>query len=90
MSHGLDSEIRDLAYRLWQEAGHPEGRDLDFWLEAEIRFAARPTAPAPASAPEPVQPVKPRATKPRVTARPNTEGPETRKAPSRSRAKTTK
>ncbi len=27
--------IRDLAYKLWQQAGEPHGRDVDFWLEAE-------------------------------------------------------
>lgn len=27
--------IADRAYRLWEKAGRPSGRDLDFWLAAE-------------------------------------------------------
>ena len=30
-----DQEIRELAHRLWEQAGCPDGRDRDFWLEAE-------------------------------------------------------
>ncbi len=30
-----DEEIRQLAYRFWQEAGCPDGSDLDHWLKAE-------------------------------------------------------
>ncbi|WP_407123062.1 DUF2934 domain-containing protein [Bradyrhizobium sp. STM 3561] len=30
--------IRRRAYDLWQTAGRPEGRDLDFWLSAEREF----------------------------------------------------
>ncbi len=30
-----DQVIRDLAYKLWQEAGEPPYSDLYFWLEAE-------------------------------------------------------
>jgi hypothetical protein len=28
-------EIRANAYRLWEQAGRPSGRDLEFWLQAE-------------------------------------------------------
>lgn len=31
----LHEEIRTRAFGLWQEAGRPEGRDLEFWLRAE-------------------------------------------------------
>jgi hypothetical protein len=27
--------IANRAYRLWEKAGRPSGRDLDFWLAAE-------------------------------------------------------
>lgn len=27
--------IRRTAYSLWEDRGRPEGRDLEFWLEAE-------------------------------------------------------
>jgi ferredoxin len=32
--------IRETAYRLWEEAGRPEGRGEDFWLAAEKRYLA--------------------------------------------------
>ena len=28
-------EIQMLAYHLWEQAGHPAGKSLDLWLEAE-------------------------------------------------------
>lgn len=28
-------QISDRAYELWQRAGHPMARDLEFWLAAE-------------------------------------------------------
>ena len=30
-----DEEVRSLAYSKWEEAGRPEGRDGQFWEEAE-------------------------------------------------------
>lgn len=30
-----DEEIRQLAYRLWQEEGCPDGYDVKHWLRAE-------------------------------------------------------
>jgi hypothetical protein len=38
--------ISCLAYQLWEEAGCPEGRDLEFWMGAETRLLAtkRPEA----------------------------------------------
>ena len=30
-----DDEIRQLAYRLWQEAGCPDGNETQHWLTAE-------------------------------------------------------
>jgi Protein of unknown function (DUF2934) len=35
MSQVDDDEIRARAYRLWEEAGRPDGGMDDFWLEAE-------------------------------------------------------
>jgi len=57
-----EAEIRQLAYKLWQEAGCPEGNDVQHWLNAEAIWleqqrAALPTKPAKA----------PRARKPRKT-----------------------
>lgn len=34
-----------LAYRLWQDAGCPEGQADRFWREAEAQIAAEPAAP---------------------------------------------
>ena len=35
MAHAYDDEIRVRAYRLWDEAGRPEGRMDEFWHKAE-------------------------------------------------------
>ena len=31
----MESEIRDIAYRLWEEVGRPESDGVEFWLRAE-------------------------------------------------------
>jgi hypothetical protein len=38
------SHVADRAYYLWEQAGRPHGRDLEFWIlaEADIRAASRP------------------------------------------------
>ena len=43
-----DSEIGLLAYHMWEKAGRPAGKDLDFWLRAEeqIRKANKPVPAA--------------------------------------------
>ena len=30
-----DEEVRQLAYRIWQEAGCPDGSELQHWFKAE-------------------------------------------------------
>lgn len=30
-----EDEIRSLAYSLWEQEGHQEGRDYEYWLRAE-------------------------------------------------------
>jgi DUF2934 family protein len=30
-----DAEIRELAYRIWQEEGYPSGHAVQHWLKAE-------------------------------------------------------
>jgi len=32
--------IQDKAYRLWDEAGKPQGRDWEFWFRAEEKVKA--------------------------------------------------
>jgi len=33
-----ESEIRQLAAKIWAEVGRPEGRDSQIWLEAEAKL----------------------------------------------------
>jgi hypothetical protein len=57
-----DSEIAVVAYQMWEAAGHPASRDLQFWLDAEAQLGAAtkalavaPAAPvAPTAHPSPV------------------------------------
>ena len=36
----MDREkVRDRAYQLWDRAGQPEGRDQEFWFDAERELA---------------------------------------------------
>ena len=50
-----EPEIGVVAYRLWEQAGHPAGRDLQFWLDAESQLRAA----AKAASATPVTPVPP-------------------------------
>ena len=53
-----DEEIRQLAYRLWQESGCPNGSDLQHWLKAQELWQEkhRPkTRTKPAKAKKPKQ-----------------------------------
>jgi hypothetical protein len=36
-----EHEIREFAYRLWQEAGSPEGQETEFWQKAKELMAER-------------------------------------------------
>ena len=33
-----ESRIRELAYQLWEAAGRPEGRDEEYWDQAEAQI----------------------------------------------------
>lgn len=35
-----DDKIRDRAYQLWDQAGQPEGREQDFWYQAERELSS--------------------------------------------------
>ncbi|RSC21419.1 DUF2934 domain-containing protein [Agrobacterium sp. FDAARGOS_525] len=40
--HDLDENwIRNRAYEIWEAEGHPEGRDLDHWLQAASDYLAK-------------------------------------------------
>ena len=79
-----EEEVRREAYELWDAAGRPfgpDGRELEYWLQAEAMWQAR-HAPAaatpaePASAPQPPAPAAPRkATKTRGPAKPKKSSP---------------
>lgn len=34
-----EDKLRELAYKLWEEAGRPSGRQEEFWQQAEERLA---------------------------------------------------
>lgn len=74
-SNKLDQQaIGQLAFQLWDKAGRPSGKDLDFWLEAEkqLRAAAQPVPVIPVKLPSPP-------TKEAVAAKP----PKAKLSPSR-------
>ena len=49
-------EIAEVAYTMWEKAGHPANRDLQFWLDAEaqLRAAGKAATAPPAANPSPV------------------------------------
>jgi len=76
-----NEEISVLAYLLWEKAGRPTGRDLEFWDQAEKQlFAAHatktasPKAKAPVASPVTVAPAAP---KPAPVAAPTTKAAPT-------------
>lgn len=48
-----DRRIQDEAYRIWNEAGRPEGKGDEHWYEAEKRIAADDGEPVPAKSKKP-------------------------------------
>ncbi len=36
-----DDEIRDIAYKLWEEEGRPDGKDVEHWFKAETIWQER-------------------------------------------------
>ena len=64
------TNVSRLAYELWENAGRPAGRDLEFWLaaEAKVRAVKQPALFAPAVR-TPAVPAEEKAHKvPRATA----------------------
>ncbi|MBS7810708.1 DUF2934 domain-containing protein [Roseococcus pinisoli] len=39
----VEQRIRETAYRLWEEAGRPEGQEQHFWLQAEAEIRRQET-----------------------------------------------
>ncbi|HLH57458.1 MAG TPA: DUF2934 domain-containing protein [Verrucomicrobiae bacterium] len=52
-----ESTVSLVAYQLWEQAGRPTGRDLEFWLAAEtkLREQAQPEAAPKSSAVRPAR-----------------------------------
>ena len=42
-----NNEVTNRAYRLWEQAGRPQGRDLEFWVQAEAEARAAAGAKKP-------------------------------------------
>jgi hypothetical protein len=40
-----EDQIRDYAHLLWEKAGKPEGRDVEFWHAAEVELDAESGSP---------------------------------------------
>ncbi len=78
------SKIEQAAYRIWEEEGRPEGRDLDHWLQAEAQAGG---AKAPAiKAEKPKAAAKPKAEKvkadkPKAAPKAKAVTPKAAKAP---------
>jgi len=70
-----EQHVRELAYRLWEEAARPPGRAEDFWHAALATLSDEPpaaAAPAPAAAkpaPKPRKAAPARQPKPRARKR---------------------
>lgn len=39
MPYNEEDKVRDRAYQLWNDAGQPEGREQEFWYQAERELA---------------------------------------------------
>jgi hypothetical protein len=44
---GLEDGVRQRAYELWEQSGHAERSEMDFWLQAECELTQRDNAPIP-------------------------------------------
>jgi Protein of unknown function (DUF2934). len=40
-----DEQIRNYAHQLWETAGRPDGRDMEFWHAAEVELNAESESP---------------------------------------------
>lgn len=45
-----ETSVSRLAYQLWENAGRPAGRDLEFWLAAEAKLNAASRRPIASNA----------------------------------------
>jgi hypothetical protein len=50
MAEITEDDIKQRAHELWEQAGRPEGKELDFWLQAERELGV--DKPTTGSSPE--------------------------------------
>ncbi|KAF0225910.1 MAG: hypothetical protein FD176_65 [Rhodospirillaceae bacterium] len=79
----VHEQVRELAYRLWQEDGAPEGRAMDYWLQAEAALTAVPAKAK--AAPKPKAASK-SAEKTAAAAKAKTADPKAGKSPAKPKA----
>jgi hypothetical protein len=48
-----EAEIRNYAHQLWEKAGRPEGRDIEFWNAAKANLDAESESPDPSAEQQP-------------------------------------
>jgi hypothetical protein len=62
MTADIREKVTQRAFEIWEQAGRPEGQDLDHWLMAEAELTAPPKkAAAPRKAAAEKKPVKAKA-----------------------------
>ncbi len=57
-----DEQIRELAYRIWQEEGYPHGYEVQHWLKAETMLLEEHRAKKTPKRPKPLKRTKSRKT----------------------------
>lgn len=57
-----DEEIRQLAYRIWEQEGYPYGYEVQHWLKAEAIWQEKNGPKSKPKRPEPVKKKKSRKT----------------------------
>jgi hypothetical protein len=86
-----EQKIRELAYRIWERDGRPQGRALEYWLKAEQAFtpASETTIPGFIEAPVPLPGDQEESASMALRLKPTTRRPSTsRKAPAKARKTT--
>jgi hypothetical protein len=58
-----NDKVRELAYKLWEDAGKPADRDDEFWHQAHAQIPHPPEAPEPMNDDEPAAAKSPLAAK---------------------------
>jgi hypothetical protein len=54
MTEPTDADIKQRAHRLWEQAGQPDGREDEFWFQAEQELREMEELRQQAEAPPPI------------------------------------